>query len=295
LEVSISRTTSVGQYRLNRIGLGTNRLTDTPENRLFLERAVEAGVGLIDTAHLYTGGASERTVGNALAPFPDNVVVATKGGYHPGGGRPERLRAELEESFERLRTDTIALYYVHRVDPEVPLEETLSVLSEYRDAGRIRHVGVSEVSVDQIERARAVVPIAAVQNRYNLSEREHEDVVDFCERENIAFVPFFPLARNYPCSARRDRQPVRRNGAADHACMAPQTVIKHRPDSGNPLVRAFEEQPGRGRPRTVRRRLRKAERRLTARAGCVARSGNAQSRSAIRVAARVAPSVSTGR
>jgi pyridoxine 4-dehydrogenase len=191
--VSISRTTSFGEYRLNRIGLGTNRLTDTPENRRFLERAVEAGVGLIDTAHLYTGGASERTVGNALAPFPDNVVVATKGGYEPGGGRPKRLRAELEESFERLRTDTVALYYLHRVDPEVPLEETLSVLSEYRDAGRIRHVGVSEVSVDQIERARAVVPIAAVQNRYNLSEREHEDVVDFCDRENIAFVPFFPL------------------------------------------------------------------------------------------------------
>jgi pyridoxine 4-dehydrogenase len=191
--MSTSRTITLGDYRLNRIGLGTNRLTDTPESRVFLRRAVEAGVGLIDTAHLYTGGASERTIGGALAPFPDGVVVATKGGYEPGGGRPERLRAELEESFKRLRTDTIALYYLHRVDPGVPLEETLSVLSEYRDAGRIRHVGLSQVSVDQIERARTVVPISAVQNEYNLSERKDDDVVDFCERESIPFVPFFPL------------------------------------------------------------------------------------------------------
>jgi pyridoxine 4-dehydrogenase len=187
------RTITLGDYQVTRIGLGTNRLTDTPYSRDFLRRAVEAGVALIDTAHLYTGGASERAVGAALSPFRDGLVVATKGGYHPGGGRPERLRAELEESFERLRTDTIALYYLHRVDPRVRLEETLSVLRDYRDAGRIRHVGLSEVSVEQIERARTVVPIAAVQNEYNLSERRYEGVLDFCEREDIAFVPFFPL------------------------------------------------------------------------------------------------------
>jgi pyridoxine 4-dehydrogenase len=187
------RTITLGDYQVNRIGLGTNRLTDTADNRDLLRRAVAAGVDLIDTAHLYTGGASERAVGAALSPFPDGLVVATKGGYHPGGGRPERLRAELEESFERLRTDSIALFYLHRVDQRVPLEETLSVLRDYRDAGRIRHVGLSEVSVEQIERARTVVPIAAVQNEYNLSERRYEGVVDFCEREDIAFVPFFPL------------------------------------------------------------------------------------------------------
>jgi pyridoxine 4-dehydrogenase len=191
--MSIPRTATIGHRQLNRIGLGTNRLTDTAENRDFLRGVAEAGVDVIDTAHLYTGGASERTIGSALAPFPDDLVVATKGGYEPGSGRPEVLRAELEESFERLSTDTIALYYLHRVDPDVPIEKSLGVLAEYRDAGRIRHVGVSEVSVEQIERARAVVPVAAVQNEYNLAERKHEDVVDFCERENILFVPFYPL------------------------------------------------------------------------------------------------------
>jgi pyridoxine 4-dehydrogenase len=191
--MSSPRTITIGDHRVNRIGLGTNRLTDTPENRAFLGQAVEAGVGLIDTAHLYTGGASEQAVAAALGPFPDNLVVATKGGYHPGSGRPDRLRAELEESLERLRTDTIALYYLHRIHPGVPLEDSLSVLREYRDAGRIRHVGISQVSVEQIERARTVVPIAAVQNEYNLSERKYEDVVDFCEGENIPFIPFFPL------------------------------------------------------------------------------------------------------
>jgi pyridoxine 4-dehydrogenase len=188
-----SATTTLGDFRVGRVGLGTNRLTDTPENHDFLRQAVEAGVGLIDTAHLYTRGASERAIGAALAPFPEDLVVATKGGYDPGGGRPDRLRAELEESLEQLRADSIALYYLHRVDPEVPLEETLSVLREYRDAGRIRHVGISLVTVEQIQRARAVVPIAAVQNHYNLSERRYDDVVDYCEAENIAFVPYFPL------------------------------------------------------------------------------------------------------
>jgi pyridoxine 4-dehydrogenase len=191
--VATPRTATLGDYELNRIGLGTNRLTDTPENRALLEAAVEGGIGLIDTAHVYTGGDSERTIGAALAPFPDDLVVATKGGYERGSARPERLRAELEESFERLGTETIALYYLHRVDPEVPLEESLGLLREYRDAGRIRNIGVSAVTVDQIRRAQAVVPIAAVQNHYSLSERKYDDVVDLCEGEDITFVPYFPL------------------------------------------------------------------------------------------------------
>jgi pyridoxine 4-dehydrogenase len=193
--VSMSRTITLADQRIKRIGLGTNRLTDTPEHRDFLVRAVEAGVDFIDTAHLYRAGASERAIGAALTPFPDDLLVASKAGYERGSGRPERLRAEIEESFERLRADTIALYYLHRVDPEVALEESLSVLREYRDAGRIRHVGVSQVSVHEIKRARSVVPIAAAQNSYSLADRSSEDVVDFCESENIPFVPFFPLRR----------------------------------------------------------------------------------------------------
>jgi pyridoxine 4-dehydrogenase len=186
------RTVALGDHELTRIGLGTNRLTDTPENRSFLEGAVGAGLNFIDTAHLYTDGESETTIGATLAPFPDDLMVATKGGYHPGRGS-KNLRAELEQSFERLRTDTIALYYLHRVDPAVPLEETMAVMREYRDAGRMVHVGLSEVSVEQIERARSVVPISAVQNEYNLAERGHDEVVDHCAAEGILFVPFYPL------------------------------------------------------------------------------------------------------
>jgi pyridoxine 4-dehydrogenase len=189
----VPRTVRIGDRELTRIGLGTNRLTDAPENIDFLRQAVETGLDFIDTAYLYTGGASERAIGTALAPFGDDLTVATKVGYRPGSGRPERLRAELEESFERLQAETLALVYLHRVDPDVPIEESLAVLREYRDGGRIEHVGVSDVGVDQIERARSVVPIAAVQNEYNLAERRYEDVVDFCEREGLVFVPYYPL------------------------------------------------------------------------------------------------------
>lgn len=191
------RTIALGDHRLNRIGLGTNRLTDTAENRSLLEAAVAAGLNFIDTAHLYTGGESESTIGAALAPFPEGVVVATKGGYHPGGGS-EGLRAELERSFEQLQAETISLYYLHRVDPDVPIEETMGVLKEYVDAGRIAHVGLSEVRVEQIQRARSVVPISAVQNEYSLAERMWDDVVDHCEAEGIVFVPFYPLRGDDP-------------------------------------------------------------------------------------------------
>src|SRR2546423_4773337 len=183
----------LGDVELTRIGLGTNRLRNTPENVAFLRAAVAAGVNLVDTAHSYTGGDSEATIGAALSPVPEGVVGATKGGYARGEGRPEVLRAQIEDSRRRLRTDAIALYYLHRVDPETPLEESLGALAEHRDAGKIRHVGLSQVGIEQIERARRVVPIAAVQNQYNLSAREYEDVVDYCAGEGIVFVPYFPL------------------------------------------------------------------------------------------------------
>jgi aryl-alcohol dehydrogenase-like predicted oxidoreductase len=183
----------LGDTEVARIGLGTNRLTNTPEHAAFIKEAVEAGVSLVDTAHTYTGGESEETIGAALSPFSDGYVVATKGGFRAGEGRPEVLQTQIEESLRRLRTDSIALYYLHRVDPQTPLEESLAAIRKSRESGKIRQVGLSQVGIDQIERAREVVPIAAVQNHYNLSERRYDDVVDYCSREAIVFVPFFPL------------------------------------------------------------------------------------------------------
>lgn len=183
----------LGGAEVPRIGLGTNRLTNTSEHIALVREAVAAGLRHIDTAHTYAGGESEETIGAALSRVADGVVVATKGGWGAGNGRPDVLRAQIEESLRRLRTETIALYYLHRVDPETPLEDSLGAIKEYRDSGKVRHVGLSEVGIDQIERARAVVPIAAVQNRYSLVEREHEDVVDYCAAQGIVFVPFFPL------------------------------------------------------------------------------------------------------
>jgi pyridoxine 4-dehydrogenase len=189
--VTTSNTVPAGSRRLGRIGLGTNRLTDTPENREFLRVAVAAGLNHIDTAHLYTGGESERTIGNALAPFPDELTVATKGHYNGGG--PDVVREQLEESLRRLRTDSIALYYIHRFHPRFSIEDTLAPLAEAQQAGQVQNVGISDVSVEQIKLARTVVPIAAVQNEYSLDERRYDDVLDYCEQECIAFVPYFPL------------------------------------------------------------------------------------------------------
>lgn len=179
---------------VRRVGLGTNRLTTTSDHVNFIQEAVAAGVNHIDTAHLYSDGDSERGIGAALGGGHDEVLVATKGGYNAGEGHPDVVGAQIEQSLGSLRTEAIGLYYLHRVDPETPLEESLGAIKAYVDRGAIRHVGVSEVSVEQIERARTVVPIAAVQNRYNLAERGHDEVVDFCEREGIGFVPFFPLS-----------------------------------------------------------------------------------------------------
>jgi pyridoxine 4-dehydrogenase len=196
--MTVARTLQLGDQEVTRIGLGTNRLTNTPENVAFIREAVAAGLNHIDTAHVYTSGASEETIGAALSPFADDLTVATKGGYEPGTGNPEALQAQIDESLRRLRTEAIRLYYLHRVDPETPLEESLGAIAEYRERGQIRNVGISAVTVEQIERARQVVPIAAVQNPYNLSQREHEDVVDYCAEQGIVFVPYYPLHGDGP-------------------------------------------------------------------------------------------------
>lgn len=208
---------ALGETSLTRVGLGTNRLKNTPGNRALLREAISAGVNFIDSAYLYTGGESERTIGAALAPCSEEYIVATKGGYAPGEGRPEVLKAQIEESLGRLRTDEIRLYYLHRVDPETPLEKSLSAIREYHDQGKIRHVGISEVGIEEIERAREILPIAAVQNHYNLSERKHEEVVDYCAEQQIVFVPYFPL--------RGDGRPALREIAEAHRATQSQIAL----------------------------------------------------------------------
>jgi pyridoxine 4-dehydrogenase len=184
----------LGDVEVTRIGLGTNRLTHTAQNVALIKAAAAAGVQMIDTAHLYTGGDSEQTIGEAMSVVPKDCVVATKGGFGGAGrGKPQVLRSEIEESLRRLRTDVIALYYLHRVDPQTPIEESLSAIKECQDRGKIQRIGISEVNIDQIELARKVVPIVAVQNRYNVAERSYDNVVDYCAKEGIVFVPFYPL------------------------------------------------------------------------------------------------------
>jgi pyridoxine 4-dehydrogenase len=194
------RTLTIAGTEAARIGLGTNRLSPNPENHAFLSEAVEAGLGHIDTAHVYSGGDSERAIGEALSPYPGGVVVATKGGYTDTRSTDE-LRRQVDQSLESLRTEAIDLYYLHRVAEATPLEESLGAIAEYRDAGKIREVGISAVDVDQLEAAREVVPIAAVQNHYNLSERGSDDVVDYCEENGIVFVPYYPLKGEPPPAA----------------------------------------------------------------------------------------------
>ncbi|HET8586516.1 MAG TPA: aldo/keto reductase [Candidatus Limnocylindria bacterium] len=189
----MNRTLAIGDIAVARIGLGTNRLTNGAQRVAFVREAVAAGIGLVDTAYTYTSGESETTVGQALSPVPEGCVIATKGGW--ANGRPETIRQQIDESLRRLRLDSIPLYYLHRPDPEVPIEESLGAIQQARDAGKVRNVGISNVTVEQIERARSIVPIAAVQNRYNLGDRTFDAVVDACAAQGIAFVAYYPLQK----------------------------------------------------------------------------------------------------
>jgi aryl-alcohol dehydrogenase-like predicted oxidoreductase len=200
---------------VSRIGLGTNQLAHRPENIEFIREALAAGVGLIDTAHLYAGGESEATIGAALRGGAQGCVVATKGGWEDGS--PSALAREIEESLTRLQTERIDLYYLHRVDAHVPVEESVHAIAQYRDSGQIVDIGVSNVTLEELKRARAVAPIAAVQNHYNLSHREAEDVIDYCAAEGIVFVPYFPL--------RGDAPPALRELASRHEVTPNQIVL----------------------------------------------------------------------
>ncbi|MGI5166154.1 aldo/keto reductase [Spirillospora sp. CA-253888] len=199
-----------GDLPVRRLGFGAMRITgpgtwgepqDRDEALRVLRRAVELGVTFIDTADSYGPSVSEELIAEALSPYPADLVIATKGGFTRQGpnawaavGRPEYLRQCVEMSLRRLGLERIDLYQLHRIDPQVPLEEQLGVLRDMRDEGKIRHIGLSEVSVAEIEAARAIVPIVTVQNLYNLTERRSQDVLEHCEREGIGFIPWFPLA-----------------------------------------------------------------------------------------------------
>jgi pyridoxine 4-dehydrogenase len=211
VDAAAAGTFDIGEdLRVNRLGFGAMRITGegiwgepgNPEEACaVLKRAVDLGINLIDTADSYGPEVSERLIGETLYPYPEDLVIATKGGLLRDGpgqwrpdGRPEHLREACEGSLKRLKVDRIDLYQLHRIDSRVPAEESLGVLAELREEGKIHHVGLSEVSVEEIQRAQEIVPIVSVQNRYNLTDRGSEDVLDFCEREGIGFIPWFPLA-----------------------------------------------------------------------------------------------------
>jgi len=199
-----------GDLEVHRLGFGAMRITgdgiwgppdDPEEAKRLLRRVVEAGVDLIDTADSYGPEVSENLIAEALHPYPERLVIATKGGLRrtgpsqwPRDARPERLKECCEGSLRRLKLDRIELYQLHSPDNRVPLEESMGALKELQDEGKIRHVGVSNVSAEQLERARAVVEVVSVQNRYNLEDRRSDDLLDACEAANIGFIPWFPLA-----------------------------------------------------------------------------------------------------
>jgi pyridoxine 4-dehydrogenase len=198
-----------GDLPVFRLGFGAMRITgngvwgppkDHDESLAVLRRAVQLGVNLIDTAESYGPHVSEELIAEALYPYPKGLVIATKGGLErtgpnqwPVNGRPERLRAGLEGSLRRLRLERIDVWQLHRIDPEVPEEDQFGVIREFQREGKIRHAGLSEVTVEQIERARKFFDVVSVQNRYNLADREWESVLEYCDREGIGFIPWFPL------------------------------------------------------------------------------------------------------
>jgi len=196
--------------RVTRLGYGAMRITgqgiwggpaDRAEAVRVLRRAVELGINFIDTADSYGPDVSEEIIAEALYPYPADLVIATKGGFdRPGpdqwveNGRPEHLRSACEGSLQRLRLDRIDLYQLHRIDPKVPAEDQLGTLKDLQTQGKIKHIGLSEVSVRQIQHARTIVPIVSVQNRYSITDRGSEDVLEYCENEKMGFIPWFPLA-----------------------------------------------------------------------------------------------------
>ena len=204
-----------GEFRIGgdlpvwRLGFGAMRITgkgiwgepqDHNESIRVLRRAIELGINFIDTADSYGPHVSERLIAEALHPYPAGLVIATKAGFDRSGpdqwtmnGKPEHLRKACEGSLKRLKLERIEVYQLHRIDPAVPAEDQLGTLKDLQTQGKINHIGLSEVSVAQIKHARTIVPIVSVQNRYSVADRAAEDVLEYCERESIGFIPWFPL------------------------------------------------------------------------------------------------------
>jgi pyridoxine 4-dehydrogenase len=203
-------TIRIGERKVRRLGFGAMRITgpgiwgppaDHDAAIAVLRRAVELGVNLIDTADSYGPNVSEELIAEALHPYPEDLLIATKGGLTrtgpgrwPPDGRPEHLREACEGSLRRLQLEQIELYQQHRPDPKVPYEDSIAALKELQDEGKIRHIGVSNVSVDQLETAREIVEVVSVQNRFNLTDRHSQDVLERCEQLGIAFFPWAPIA-----------------------------------------------------------------------------------------------------
>jgi pyridoxine 4-dehydrogenase len=199
-----------GDLEVHRLGFGAMRITgegiwgppdDPEEAKRLLRRVPELGIDLIDTADSYGPEVSENLIAEALHPYPEGLVIATKGGLTrtgpgewPRDARPERLKACCEASLRRLKLDRIDLYQLHSPDPRVPYEDSVGALKELQDEGKIRHVGISNVSLEELAQARGIVEVVTVQNRYNLTDRHSEDVLDACEQAGIGFIPWFPLA-----------------------------------------------------------------------------------------------------
>lgn len=237
-----------GDLSVPRLGFGAMHLTgegiwgpprDPAAARRVLQRAVQLGVRFIDTADSYGPSVSETVIAEALYPYPSDLVIATKGGIvrpdrptWASDGRPEHLRAACEASLRRLRLDRIDLYQLHTIDPAVPLEDSIGALARLRAEGKIRHVGVSNFDVDQLERARRIVPIASVQNRYNVADRTSEDVLDVCTRDGIAFIPWRPLAlaagdATSPARQKLEQAAARRGWTVPQAALA--WLLQHSP------------------------------------------------------------------
>ena len=234
-----------GELPVYRLGFGAMRITgkgiwgeprNRPEAIAVLRRAVELGVNFIDTADSYGPAVSEQLIAEALYPYPDELVIATKAGFERPGpdrwktnGRPEHLRAAAEGSLRRLKLESIDLFQLHRIDPPVPLADQLGALTRLQEEGKIRFIGLSEVSVADLERARALAPIVSVQNRYSLTDRQYEAVLAHCTREGIAFLPWNPLGAGKLAGSRSPLARVAQRLRASPAQVALAWLLKRSP------------------------------------------------------------------